>query len=284
MTTYVTIQGHTYSDGTSNEGTGVRYLDNGGHWEHFIPLVTDIVATASDVAANIGPVATSVTNLPIGTGSKSFTTQANVANFMVGNWVRITSTANEANYMMGQITSYSSVTLVVNVVDTGGTGTYADWDIRTTGFRGADGAVGATGASTTYTVSVATATASQTVFSKTYTVGYIEVYQNGIRLAPDEFTATNGTSVILGTGATAGDEIMFVVYTVVSMGAALVPADIGATVQAQLVSATNIKTLNGNSLLGSGDLPVKTVSGQSILGSGDVPLFSKAKTLFLAWS
>ena len=52
-----------------------------------------------------------------------------------------------------------------------------------------------------------TATAAQTTFSATYDVGYLEVYLNGIRLDASDYTATNGTSVVLDSGATVGDTV-----------------------------------------------------------------------------
>jgi hypothetical protein len=58
-----------------------------------------------------------------------------------------------------------------------------------------------------------TATASQTVFSVTYDVGLIDVYQNGAKLAQADFTATNGTSFTLATGATSGDLIQAEVFS-----------------------------------------------------------------------
>ena len=42
-----------------------------------------------------------------------------------------------------------------------------------------------------------TATDGQTTFSFTYNVNFIDVYVNGVKLATSEFTATNGTSVVL---------------------------------------------------------------------------------------
>ncbi len=65
-----------------------------------------------------------------------------------------------------------------------------------------------------------TATANQTTFtgadsnSKTlaYDAGFIDVYLNGVKLANADFTATSGTSVILGTGASANDILMVVAY------------------------------------------------------------------------
>jgi hypothetical protein len=57
------------------------------------------------------------------------------------------------------------------------------------------------GGGLTYSRTSFTATAGQTTFTVTYTVANVEVFVNGILLATSEYTATNGTSVILGTGA-----------------------------------------------------------------------------------
>ena len=57
-----------------------------------------------------------------------------------------------------------------------------------------------------------TATAGQTVFSIAYTVGQLDVYYNGSKLAPAEFTATNGTSFTLATACFVGDIVDAVAY------------------------------------------------------------------------
>jgi hypothetical protein len=57
------------------------------------------------------------------------------------------------------------------------------------------------GGGLTYSRTSFTATAGQTTFTVTYTVANVQVYVNGILLATSEYTATNGTSVVLGTGA-----------------------------------------------------------------------------------
>jgi len=58
---------------------------------------------------------------------------------------------------------------------------------------------------------VYTATSGQTTFSSTYDVGYVDVYLNGSKLvATSDFTANNGVTVVLATGATAGDVIYIV--------------------------------------------------------------------------
>ena len=58
-----------------------------------------------------------------------------------------------------------------------------------------------------------TATASQTVFtpSSGYTLGYCDVYQNGVKLVNgDDYTAADGATVTLTTGAATGDSIVIV--------------------------------------------------------------------------
>ena len=48
--------------------------------------------------------------------------------------------------MEGLVTSYSGTSLVINVDNTSGGGTHADWNIDLAGDVGATGATGATGA------------------------------------------------------------------------------------------------------------------------------------------
>lgn len=64
----------------------------------------------------------------------------------------------------------------------------------------------------TYSKIEFTAAAGQTTFSVTYTPGSVEVYRNGLRLASADYTATNGTSIVLGVGASVGDLIEVVTY------------------------------------------------------------------------
>ena len=53
-----------------------------------------------------------------------------------------------------------------------------------------------------------TATAGQTNFTASYTVGFVDVFLNGVRLEPtSDFTATSGTEIVLTTGATLDDSI-----------------------------------------------------------------------------
>ena len=58
------------------------------------------------------------------------------------------------------------------------------------------------------TVTNFTATAGQTSFTTpSYTVGYIDVFRNGVYLPTTDYTATTGTTVVLNNAATVGDTI-----------------------------------------------------------------------------
>jgi len=51
-----------------------------------------------------------------------------------------------------------------------------------------------------------TATSGQTTFATAgYTAGFVDVYLNGSHLSPADFTATNGSDVVLASGASADD-------------------------------------------------------------------------------
>jgi Pyruvate/2-oxoacid:ferredoxin oxidoreductase gamma subunit len=73
-----------------------------------------------------------------------------------------------------------------------------------------------------------TATAGQTTFSvPSYTAGFIDVYRNGALLGSADFTATNGTTVVLTNAASSGDLVETVSFYVSSVLNAI-PATAGA--------------------------------------------------------
>ncbi len=68
-----------------------------------------------------------------------------------------------------------------------------------------------------------TATAGQTTFtpSGSYQVGFVQVFRNGSRLGNADYTATNGTTVVLNNACVAGDLVSIQVYTLTSISNAL---------------------------------------------------------------
>jgi len=66
-----------------------------------------------------------------------------------------------------------------------------------------------------------TATAGQTTFTVTYTVGLVEVYRNGVKLAIADYTASTGTTIVLATGANVGDVIEVIAFASVNTAATI---------------------------------------------------------------
>lgn len=59
-----------------------------------------------------------------------------------------------------------------------------------------------------------TATSGQTSFATGgYTPNFLDVYLNGVKLASADYTATNGSDVVLASGASTGDILEVVAYT-----------------------------------------------------------------------
>ena len=81
-----------------------------------------------------------------------------------------------------------------------------------------------------------TATAGQTTFTvPSYTVGYIDVYRNGLLLGSSDFTATTGTTVVLANACAAGDFVETVSFYVSSVLNAI-PATNNSVQQTYLAS------------------------------------------------
>jgi len=97
------------------------------------------------------------------------------------------------------------------------------------------------------TITEFTATAAQTTFTPaSYTVGFIQVFRNGVLLGSADYTASNGTTVVLAVGATAGDLVTTIGFYVSSVLNAI-PATAGA------VSSTYIAAgAVGNTQMASG--------------------------------
>ena len=66
------------------------------------------------------------------------------------------------------------------------------------------------------TTSTNTATAGQTTFNFTYNTNFLDVFVNGVKLSPSEYTATNGSQIILNTAAFADEIVEFHSYNTAS--------------------------------------------------------------------
>lgn len=118
-----------------------------------------------------------------------------------------------------------------------------------------------------------TATSGQTTFTPpSYTVGYLDVYRNGVLLGSADYTATNGTTVVLATGCVAGDlveTISFYVSSVLnaipntagSISSSNLPA--GLTINTPTISSPTITTpsISSPTITTAATLPAATTIG-----------------------
>jgi len=69
-----------------------------------------------------------------------------------------------------------------------------------------------------YTRATTIATNNQTTFSAIYAIGLVEVYLNGVLLNTSDYTANDGTSIVLGSGVPTGTIIDIIAYSKQSVG------------------------------------------------------------------
>lgn len=137
-----------------------------------------------------------------------------------------------------------------------------------------------------------TATAGQTSFTGlTYVNGFISVYLNGVKLDNADFTATDGTTVTLATGAAAGDTVSFVSTTQTSALVALPLKDSsGAAILSEsgsTVTLANVDTatIGSNALVvnSSGNVGIGTSSpSQKLSVAGNAMLQANQGFLYLS--
>ena len=146
--------------------------------------------------------------------------------------------------------SVSGLTLTFSAAPPAGTGNIS---VRFLG-------IPASGVTTTAyrTVTEFTATAGQTTFTPpSYTVGYINVYRNGALLGTADYTATNGTTVVLANPASLSDLVVVESFYVSSVLNA-VPAQNNAVIDNYILSMAGSK-LTGSQSIPSAALPVGSV-------------------------
>lgn len=148
----VTLNGRTY---TLTDFEGTNYVDG-------LPdAFEDFVTHAGDIYNS-----TSTTSNSIGTGSKTFTVEANKP-YQAGTPLRIAdAAAPSTNFLDTVVTSYSGTTLVVNSIGYGGSGTKTSWTVNIGGAKTIDGTLGLSQGGTGATTAAAARTNLDT-YSKT---------------------------------------------------------------------------------------------------------------------
>ena len=137
-------------------------------------------------------------------------------------------------------------------------------------------ATGSTGL-TVYTKTNFTATAAQTSFSVTYTVGFVDVYYNGSKLSTSEYTATTGSTVVLGTACAVGDIVETIAWTISSsfnpsLGSASATSLAlgGATIGTNALAVTGTSTFSSTVTHSGATTLVGTLTGAAANFSGEI--------------
>jgi len=131
-----------------------------------------------------------------------------------------------------------------------------------------------------------TATSGQTTFATAgYTAGFVDVYLNGSHLSPADFTATNGSDVVLASGASADDVCDIISHSAFELNAQTFTGDFTVDGTTLAVDSTNNRVGVGTTsplmplhISGTGDggiqitkqgsvaARIKTVSGALVFG------------------
>ena len=126
------------------------------------------------------------------------------------------------------------------------------------------------------TVSI-TATAGQTLFQPSggYRINQIAVYRNGTRLVDgSDFTARDGASVTLLSGATVGDVLEFQIFDSFNIANTIKPNESTQTINGALVvqggvTGSQIGIQSGGTAIGTGRTVNFIGSGNTVIDKGD---------------
>jgi len=127
--------------------------------------------------------------------------------------------------------------------------------------------------SSTLNITEFTATSGQTSFSVTYTVGLVEgVYRNGIKLGTADYTATTGTTIVLGTGAITGDLVQVVYFTAVAVTNVVNTISFGSTGLTPSTATSGAVSVAGTLAVGNGGTGLTSTgtSGNVLTSNGSV--------------
>jgi len=100
------------------------------------------------------------------------------------------------------------------------------------GFQNAGSSVNGTSERSDFVVGTSSGsyTGSTTTFPATYDAGFVDVYLNGVKLAPSDFTATTGTNIVLGSAAATGDTVAIVGYGTFQLSSHYTTAQVDALI------------------------------------------------------
>lgn len=94
------------------------------------------------------------------------------------------------------------------------------------------------------------ATDGQTSFATTgYTPNFLDVYLNGVKLSPSDYTATNGSDIVLDVGAALDDEVSvlaFTPFTTADIPAAYTDVDVNTHLNYSTATSGQVLSFSGS--------------------------------------
>ena len=183
------------------------------------------------------------------------TTTANSVHFVVNSSATDSITINGSTGLVS-FPGTGAITLPVGTTAQEPTGVSGmlRFNSTTSSFEGYNGTSWGSIGGGTYARTTFTATGGQTSFSATYTVGYVEVYLNGVLLNPSDYTATSGTSVVLSVAAASGDLVDVIATASASGGGGSGTVNSGTTGQIAYYAS------GGTAVSGLSNLPVTNLN------------------------
>lgn len=176
--------------------------------------IVPLVAQAQEELSSIPELfrALSPTSLTVGFGEKTlFVQPSERLLFIPSRYLSIQRVADPDTVMSGILVGYDRETgeLTLDITELSGSGTWSDWEITIGGQRGPQGLQGEPGVNGAPPLSIATdvtITASsdgQTSFTIPggYSTLLVLVAKDGVLLEKTAYTASNGTTVVLGSGS-----------------------------------------------------------------------------------
>jgi hypothetical protein len=258
----LSVTGTTSFDGS--QGTSGQVLTSAGTGA--TPTWTTISSgsgTVTSVAATV-PSFLSVSGSPITTSGTLALTYSGTA-LPIANGGTGQTTANTAfNALAPSQTSNSGKYLTTD-------GTNTSWATVASG--------------NAYTRTSFTATAAQTTFTVTYTAGYVEVYVNGVLLNASDYTASNGTSVVLGVACNSGDIVETIAFSTFSVANTVSSFSAGSTGLTPSTATTGAVTLAGTLAVANGGTGLTSAgtSGNILVSNGTALVSTTPSGLAKAW-
>ena len=192
-------------DVASNAPSSLRYYCtvHGNAMGNTISVVNSNLATVASNITNVNNVGSNITNVNNVGGSITnidtvATNLTSVNNF--GDRYRVSANAPTTSLDAGDLW-FDTTNNIMKVYGS-------------SGFANAGSSVNGTSNRADFVVGTSSGgyNGSTTVFPITYDAGFVDVYLNGIKLQPADFTATNGTSVTLLSAAQTNDTVSLVAF------------------------------------------------------------------------